>query len=130
MKIVKAIAIIEAELPLRKTLKTALNYAAVTWWAADNKIYILNCSLHDAAVFCKQALKTTFLWGEFGASMAKYKIGSNNSPEFLRLSKDSKLPKDCLSRTHSIISMQEFEKSLDDNRTFLSRALHRRLATA
>jgi hypothetical protein len=117
---IKTFAVIETA--PTKELRTALGYAAVPGWQADGKLYALNCSLKDAAIFCKNARKDTFLWGIMGGQTHHYRQ-KNGNPQQLSAVADFLLPDDAATHAQPIP-----DEALRDDLTFLGRAIRRRNA--
>ena len=127
-KIVETIAILQSPSPLPKELVTALGYGAAPHWVSGDKLYILNCALADATIFCGHARKKEFLWGKPGAALGKYQLEQDKAG-FVAFVTDEELPADYMDHALPIFHRQELMEALDENRTFLSRGNHRRAAT-
>ena len=128
MKIVRTIGIIQTVTTFTNDLKKALGYSNVSWWKDDNDLYILNATLDDMAVFCKNANKQEFVFGEINACNGKYKINKNGSVVLIEHVNENIVPNNYLLYAKPITNEDELNKVFDDKRTFLSRGLHRRAA--
>ena len=128
MKIVRTIGIIQTVTTFTNDLKKGLGYSNVSWWKDDNDLYILNATLDDMAVFCKNAKKQEFVFGEINACIGKYKINKNGSVVLIEHVNENIVPNNYLIYAKPITNEDELNKVFDDNRTFLSRSLHRRNA--
>ena len=128
MKTVRTIGIIQTVTTFTNDLKKGLGYSNVSWWKDDNDLYILNATLDDMAVFCKNAKKQAFVFGEINACIGKYKINKNGSVVLIEHVNENIVPNNYLLYAKPITNEDELNKVFDDKRTFLSRSLHRRNA--
>ena len=123
--IVKTVAAIPVAQPFPAELQKGLGYAGATWWEEGGCLYILNCALADAQSLCRNAKKEEFLWGG-PAGLGKFRVKGNHAL-FLGMA-EHRVPDDYLTHARPIAHPEQLKEALDERRTFLSRAAHRRAA--
>lgn len=109
-------------------MTTALKQSHAAYWEKDGKLTVLNCTLADAVVFARSGKDPSFCWGRSGETLGRYCVNEDGKTCTQVDAGDVIEPMNYCAKAFAIRDPEAFAESLNEERTFVSRAKQRKSA--
>lgn len=109
-------------------MTTALKQSHTANWEDNGRLTVLNCTLADAVIFARSGKDMLFYWGRSGEALGHYCVHKDGKTCTLVDTAETIDPMDYCAKAFAVSDSAAFAESLNENRTFMSRAKHRKAA--